>query len=245
MDRAERLSKEACSRWRRAGTEYLLFSILLAQVFQASAAQQPADYFEIIVVDQDTGRGVPLVELRTTNDVSHYSDSNGIAAFYEPGLMGQTLYFFLKSDGYGVPEDILGYRGVALRVVPGGSAVVKVKRTNIAERLYRITGQGIYRDSVLVGHAVPLKRPVLNGGVMGQDGGLATVYDGKIFWIWGDTGLPSRALGNFSSTRDARLRVSLDCATLNNDKTRFVAGHPARCAGAMGIERRRRITSEM
>jgi hypothetical protein len=27
------------------------------------------------VVDQDTGRGVPLVELRTTNDVSHYTNT--------------------------------------------------------------------------------------------------------------------------------------------------------------------------
>ena len=200
MDRAQSLSKEPCSRWRRAGTECLFFAILLALVFQASAAQQPADYFKIVVVDQDTGRGVPLVELRTTNDVSHYTDSNGIVAFYEPGLMGQTIYFFVKSDGYEVPQDMFGYRGVALQVVPGGSALIKIKRTNIAERLYRITGQGIYRDSVLVGQAAPLKRPVLNGGVMGQDGGLAAVYRGKIFWIWGDTGLPSRALGNFSSS---------------------------------------------
>ncbi len=199
MDRAQSLSKGQCSRWRKAVSECLFFSILLALVFQASAAQQPADYFKIVVVDQDTGRGVPLVDLRTTNDVSHYTDSNGIVAFYEPGLMGQTIYFFVKSDGYEVPENF-GYRGVALRVVPGGSAVIKVKRTNIAERLYRITGQGIYRDSVLVGQAVPLNRPLLNGGVMGQDSGVATVYRGKIYWTWGDTALPSRALGNFSSS---------------------------------------------
>jgi len=32
---------------------------------------------------------------------------------------------------------------------------VKVIRTNIAERLYRTTGQGIYKDSILVGAAIP------------------------------------------------------------------------------------------
>ena len=75
MDGAQSPSEEPASRWRRAATECLFFSILLALVFQTSAAQQPADYFKIVVVDQDTGRGVPLVELRTTNDVSHYTNT--------------------------------------------------------------------------------------------------------------------------------------------------------------------------
>ena len=53
--------------------------------------------------------------------------------------------------------------------VPGGSATLKIKRLNIAERLYRVTGQGIYRDSVLLGRAPPLKRPLLNSQVIGSD----------------------------------------------------------------------------
>jgi len=44
-------------------------------------------YFKIQVVDRQTGRGVPLIELRTTNNIRYFTDSNGIAAFYEPGLM--------------------------------------------------------------------------------------------------------------------------------------------------------------
>ena len=36
----------------------------------------PKDYFAIIVVDEETGRGVPLVELRTVHDVKYYTDSN-------------------------------------------------------------------------------------------------------------------------------------------------------------------------
>jgi len=159
---------------------------------------QSSKYFTIRFVDDQTGRGVPLVELTTTNDIRYYTDSNGIVAFYEPGLMDQAVYFHIKSDGYEFPEDFLGSRGVALKVTGGGSAEFRIRRTSIAERLYRVTGEGIYRDSVLVGAPVPIKQPVLNGQVMGQDGGLAIPWRGKIYWFWGDTARPSYPLGNFA-----------------------------------------------
>ena len=38
----------------------------------------PDDYFKIQVLDEATGRGVPLVELRTVNKASWWTDSNGI-----------------------------------------------------------------------------------------------------------------------------------------------------------------------
>ncbi|HQH73793.1 MAG TPA: hypothetical protein PK360_17085, partial [bacterium] len=57
----------------------------------------------------------------------------------------------------------------------------------LAERLYRITGAGIYRDSVLTSAPVPLREPVLNGGVLGQDSVLPALYHGRIYWFWGDT----------------------------------------------------------
>src|SRR3954467_14300235 len=83
------------------------------------AAAAPADYFAIRVVDQDTGHGVPLVELKTTNDVKHYTDSNGFVAFLEPGLMGQEVFFTVKSHGYEYPKDAFGNRGVRLKPVAG------------------------------------------------------------------------------------------------------------------------------
>ena len=46
----------------------------------------------------------------------------------------------------------------------------------IAERLYRVTGGGIYRDTVLAGEQPPLREPVLNGQVLGQDTVIATPY---------------------------------------------------------------------
>src|SRR5689334_15281296 len=103
-------------------------------------AENAGDYFKITVVDAETGRGVPLVELRTTNETRFFTDSNGIVAFDEPGLLGQKVFFTLKSHGYAFPKDGFGVSGVALETKPGGSAILKIQRLNIAERLYRITG---------------------------------------------------------------------------------------------------------
>jgi hypothetical protein len=166
----------------------------------AAPAAEPPGYFAIHVVDQDTGRGVPLVELKTTNDVKYYTDSNGYVAYNEPGTLGLEVFFHVKSHGYEYPKDAFGYRGVRLNPVAGGKATVKVKRLNVAERLYRVTGGGVYRDSVLLGEPVPTEHPVLNGQVFGQDTVMAAVYRGKIFWLWGDTNRPGYQLGNFSTT---------------------------------------------
>jgi hypothetical protein len=151
----------------------------------------------ITVLDDATGRGVPMVELRTTNDLRFYTDSNGIIAINEPGLFGQDVYFHLRSHGYEYPKDGFGFRGKAVKITRGGRAELKIKRINVAERLYRQTGEGIYRDSVLLGESVPIEQPVLNGQVFGQDSVHTTPYRGKLFWIWGDTNRPGYPLGNF------------------------------------------------
>ena len=158
---------------------------------------EPGDYFSISVVDEDAGRGVPLVELRTVNNVRLYTDSAGVAAFHEPGLMNTWVYFHVASHGYKLAKDGLGYSGVRLRTAPGGSAVVKIRRINIAERLYRMTGAGIYRDSLLVGNEPLTDQPLLNGQVFGSDSVVNAVYRGRIYWFWGDTNRPSYPLGNF------------------------------------------------
>jgi hypothetical protein len=157
-------------------------------------------YFKIHVVDEQTGRGVPLIEFKTVNNVGWWTDSNGVIAFDEPGLTGQEVYFHIRGHGYEYPKDMFGNRGVKLKPARGGSATIKVKRLNIAERLYRITGQGIYRDSVLAGHPVPLRQPILNGQVMGQDTVIVAPYRGKLYWFWGDTERVSYPLGNFSAS---------------------------------------------
>jgi len=164
----------------------------------SSADGSPGRYFKIQVVDRQTGRGVPLVELRTTNNIRYVTDSNGIVAFCEPGLMDREVFFFAESHGYEFPKDGFGFRGTRLKTSPDGSAVIKIDRLNIAERLYRVTGQGIYSDSALTGQPVPLKSPVLNGQVIGQDSVDTCIHNGRLFWFWGDTGRPSYPLGHFA-----------------------------------------------
>jgi hypothetical protein len=171
--------------------------------FFAIIASHASDYFQIEVVDEQTGRGVPLVELRTVNQVRFWSDSNGIIAFNEPGMMDQEVFFHVKSDGYEYPKDMFDNRGVRLRPRAGKSEKIKLKRINIAERLYRVTGEGIYRDSVLTGKKTPLREPLLNGQVVGQDTVITTRYRGKLFWFWGDTDKLSYPLGNFAVTGGA------------------------------------------
>ena len=180
----------------RSFTRILFLLLLLLLPLFANAA--PSDYFRITVVDSETGRGVPLVELRTVNEVRYYTDSAGIVAVGDPELMGQSVFFKVSSPGYEYPKDGFGYAGVALPVKAGGSARIKVKRVNIAERLYRITGAGIYRDSVLTGQPVPMKQPLLNGQVFGQDTVMAAAYKGKLVWFFGDTNRPSYPLGQFA-----------------------------------------------
>jgi hypothetical protein len=153
--------------------------------------------FRIHVVEEGTGRGVPLVELKTVNQIRYVTDSNGIVAFDEPGLFSRKVFFTVTSHGYELEKDGFGFRGKALEITEGGSADIVIKRVNIARRLYRVTGAGIYRDSVLTGDPVPIREPLLNAQVLGQDSVVNTVYQGKVHWFWGDTNRPDYPLGNF------------------------------------------------
>jgi hypothetical protein len=155
-------------------------------------------YFKIRVLDSGTGRGIPLVEVRTQSWIRYFTDSNGLVAFYEPSLMDQDSYLFINSEGYDYPKDILGNSGFVINPSISDSIVIRMNRVNIAERLYRITGPGIYRDSFLLGIPAPQKNSLLNGKVLGQDSNLSLVYKGDIFWVWGDTYKPSYPWGNFS-----------------------------------------------
>ncbi|MFT3787492.1 MAG: hypothetical protein QM770_15205 [Tepidisphaeraceae bacterium] len=161
----------------------------------------PGEYFAIQVVDEATGRGVPLVELTTTFEARYYTDSDGYVAFNEPGLMtGDDVWFDVRSYGYESPKGPIGGKGVALKPKPGASAQIKLKRTNIAERLYRITGAGIFRDSVLLGNRKPTPQATLNARVTGQDTVQVALYNGKYYWFWQDTDQAGFHLGCFSMT---------------------------------------------
>ena len=152
-------------------------------LFSLFCRAETAGPFFIEALDEQTGRGIPLVELRTTSQIRLFTDSGGIAAFDEPGLMGQKVFFFVESPGYEFAADGFGIRGAALDTQPGKTAVIKLKRTQIAERLYRLTGQGIYRDSVLAGRPVPIRQPLLNAQVCGQDSVNNCLFQGRLYWF--------------------------------------------------------------
>ena len=100
-------------------------------------------------------------------------------------------------NGAGNGDDGFGFRGKQIKVEPGGEATLKIKRLNIAERLYRITGAGIYADSVLLGEKPPIAQPLLNAQVTGSDSVITAIYRGKLHWFWGDTNRPKYPLGLF------------------------------------------------
>ena len=177
---------------------------LIAACFSLAAAPPgwaaPCHYFKVTVLDASTGRGVPLVKLRTVNHVRFYTDSNGVVAINDPDMIGHSIYFHVSSPGYTYPKDAFGYRGLALKVAAGSSATIRIQRINIAERLYRMTGAGIYRDSVLTGQRTPIKHPLLDGEVMGQDTVEVTPYHNRLYWFFGDTQRPSYPLGQFATS---------------------------------------------
>lgn len=162
-----------------------------------NAGGSTVPWFGIQVVDDRTERGVPLVELETVNHLTFVTDSAGWVAFHEPGLMGEPVFFHVRSHGYEFPKNGFGYAGVVLTPVSGEKASVRIQRVNVAERMYRVTGEGIYRDSVLLGLPTPLAEPLGSAKVAGQDSAFALLYRGRIHWFWGDTSRMRHPLGHF------------------------------------------------
>ena len=178
----------------------LLRCSLLITTSVALIASSAGGYFALRCVDRATGRGVPRVELATVDHSVWVTDSAGLAAVEVAGREGLTTFFSIATDGYEVAADGLGSRDVKARLVAGGNVTVQLTRTQKAERLYRLTGFGVFFDSVLLGIPVPTSQPMLNGGVLGQDSILSVVFGKKVFWFWGDTNHLSYPLGNFETS---------------------------------------------
>lgn len=158
---------------------------------------QPSKPFRLRVYDEATKRGVPMVEVQALTNQKWFTDSNGLVAIDDPVLMNRTAFFYIKSHGYEFKKDGFGFAGARVDLRPGGKIDLPIKRINIAERLYRITGGGIYRHTVALGEKPPIKQPLLNAQVLGSDSVQMVPYKGKLYWFWGDTQRVSYPLGNF------------------------------------------------
>ncbi|HEV2390909.1 MAG TPA: hypothetical protein VG146_00960 [Verrucomicrobiae bacterium] len=142
---------------------------------------------------------MPLVELRTTHEVRFVTDNAGLIAFDLPELMGRETWFNVIGQGYEAPKDGFGYQGVRLTPVPGKVLKVVVNRKIIARRIGRLTGGGLFAESQKLGQA----RDWAESGVLGCDSVQNAIYEGRLFWVWGDTTLAKYPLGIFNSTAAA------------------------------------------
>lgn len=150
------------------------------------------------------------------------TDSNGIVAFYDPAFMlscdtidsghvgtSRPVWFTVSADGYEYTEGGM-WGGLNVDVRCGGKTTIKVERRNIAERLYRVTGLGIYRDTIMAGLAsqvpgltarfVMEKGLLTQGSAVGQDSVMTAIHRGRMYWFYGDTNRPDNVLGNFHAT---------------------------------------------
>ncbi|RIK87677.1 MAG: hypothetical protein DCC67_01570, partial [Planctomycetota bacterium] len=166
---------------------------LVAKLGDSDPAATP---FEIQVLDKQNGWPVPLIELRTTHGVRWVTDNAGRVAVDAPELMGRQSWFHVEGHGYEFPADGFGQRGVRLTPQPGDATRIEVSRTNIAKRLGRLTGAGLFAESQKLG----LERDVRESGVFGCDSVQTAVYRGRLFWAWGDTSVPHYPLGLFHMT---------------------------------------------
>ncbi|MDB6139693.1 MAG: hypothetical protein JWO94_2765 [Verrucomicrobiaceae bacterium] len=168
---------------------YLLHTVFLLVVAAFACLSAATEPFAVQVTDESNHRGIPMAVLETDNHIRLITDSAGWALFDEPGLMGRPVHFFVTSPGYVLPKDADGQTGTVVMVAPGQAAEVRMVRTMIAERLYRLTGQGVYRESTLLGKDVPLPFSNINGDVLGLGRAQVAPYQGKLVWVWSDVKL--------------------------------------------------------
>jgi hypothetical protein len=150
----------------------------------------PEGCFGVRAIDRLTRRGVPLVFVKTAEE-SFVTDSQGFVADCRGDHAGKLVTFEATSDGYSLANG-----SATLQVTPGQVDVIEIDRQNIAGRLYRVTGEGIYRDSQLLGLTTPLAEPVINGLVMGQSLAGEQLFHGAVFWAWNSTFGPAHPLDN-------------------------------------------------
>jgi hypothetical protein len=154
----------------------------------------PAEHHALQVIDAQTQQPVPAVRVLALGQ-EHWTDNGGRVAFFDLDAMDEPVRFDIWTHGYSHDP---GY--IEIVPAPGGSTTIELDRNNQAERLARLTGGGIWRDTVLLGLPAPLEEPVLDTQVFGQDTAHAVLFRGGLFWLWGDTNRPSYPLGNFRTT---------------------------------------------
>jgi hypothetical protein len=207
-------------------------TLLVLLLLPFALAAEPC---RVNVIDKDNKWPVPLVELRTTGEQRFVSDNAGVIALDSPDLMGRESWFTVIGHGYEVPKDGFGYRGVNLTPVPGKTLTVEVTRTNIAKRVGRLTGGGLFAEAQKCGEAKDWK----DSDIVGCDSVQTAVLGDRRLWLWGDTTLPGYPLGVFDMLGattplhpfekiEPPLRPKFDYLRLNSGQVRGVAQMPGK-----------------
>ena len=136
------------------------------------------------------------MRLRTVNELRFVSDNAGIIAFDAPEFMGRETWLFIEGPGYGVPPDGFGYRGVRITPQPGATLKIEVRREQVAKRLGRLTGAGLFGEAQRFGEFSEWTE----SGVLGSDSVQIARYRDRVYWLWGDTNLSHYPLGRFHMT---------------------------------------------
>lgn len=177
-----------------ANPSAMILKSFLSLVALVSTAQA-IEPCKIEVVDKSNGWPVPLVQLTTTNDTSFVTDNAGVVAFDAPEFMGRETWLTVFSHGYELNKDGFGNRGVRFTPKPGGTFKIELERKQVAKRLGRLTGGGIFAESQKLGGFPNWKE----SGVLGSDTVQIATYKGKLMWLWGDTNLPAYPLGIYNT----------------------------------------------
>ena len=140
---------------------YKIFNLFFFLIILISFSCHYKDnYFHIKVVDSVTKKGIPIARLSNINGTTYYSDSYGNIAYNEEEAMGRDLYFLVDAEGYKISKDNTGRQSVIITPNIGEKVIISMDRIQPAERLYRLTGTGIYRDTELLGLEVPFLRQI-------------------------------------------------------------------------------------
>lgn len=199
-------AKPWSSRQVNIGCHSWLVAALWGLMISFAMSGEERRYFGIQVVDAETGRGVPLVELETIEHVRFVTDNAGWIAIDESAWMGRDVFFFVRSHGYAFPKDGFGFEGKPLKVRAGDRVRLTIQRRNRAERVARLTGAGLLRDSRLL-EGVDAASSAPRADVVGCDSVLNAIYRDKLFWFWGDTSRPHHPLGGSFHMTGATMRL--------------------------------------
>jgi len=210
-----------------------VFTFSVLALFSLTAAGELPAPCRVEVVEKGSGWPVPMIELRTTHQMRFITDNAGLIALDAAELMGRETWFTVIGHGYEVRKDGFGMRGVRLTPEPGKTLRVEVNRVNIAKRIGRLTGAGLFAESQKLGSELDWK----DSGVFGCDSVQNAVHRGRLFWAWGDTTMPNYPLGIFDmssattavqplASLEPPLRLKLDYFTDDKGRQRGVAKMP-------------------